>query len=130
VLTNILSNAHKYTPHGGSITISARVRERNLDSKNRDLGPAVHFTIADTGLGISEADLKKLFTTYFRSTNPEALEQPGTGLGLTITREIILKHGGLIWVESGGLIWVESELGKGTRFHFTIPLAPEPVPTP
>jgi len=82
----------------------------------------VHFTIADTGLGISEADLKKLFTTYFRSTNPEALEQPGTGLGLTITREIILKH--------GGLIWVESELGKGTRFHFTIPLAPEPVPTP
>jgi signal transduction histidine kinase len=122
VLTNILSNAHKYTPHGGSITISARVRERNLDSKNRDLGPAVHFTIADTGLGISEADLKKLFTTYFRSTNPEALEQPGTGLGLTITREIILKH--------GGLVWVESELGKGTRFHFTIPLATEAVTTP
>jgi signal transduction histidine kinase len=121
VLTNLLSNAYKYTPEGGAITVSARVRERNLDSKNRDLGPAVQFTVADTGLGISEADLKKLFTTYFRSSNPEALEQPGTGLGLTITREIILKH--------GGLVWVESQLGKGTQFHFTIPLAPEPAPT-
>jgi signal transduction histidine kinase len=122
VLTNLVSNAYKYTPAGGAITIRARRRDRNLDQKNRDLGPAVHVTIADTGMGISESDQKKLFTTYFRSTNPEALEQPGTGLGLTITREIIVKH--------GGLLWVESELGKGTQFHFIIPLAAEPVPTP
>ncbi len=70
---------------------------------------------------LSEDDLAKLFTPYFRSDNPAAREQPGTGLGLTITHGIIARH--------GGQIWVESELGTGTAFHFTLPLTAETQPS-
>jgi signal transduction histidine kinase len=64
---------------------------------------------------MSQDDIHQLFTPYFRSQNPLAQEQLGTGLGLTITRGIIEQH--------HGEIWVESVLGEGTTFHFTIPLA-------
>jgi signal transduction histidine kinase len=114
VLTNLVSNAHKYTPPDGKIRIAARVEEDARDNKGRQLDPQLHISITDTGIGMSEEDLHRLFTAYFRSDNPLAREQPGTGLGLTITRGIIERH--------GGQIWVESELGKGTSFHFTVPL--------
>jgi signal transduction histidine kinase len=117
VLTNLVSNAHKYSPSGGTITISARPDVRPLDAKGHVLPPALVATVRDTGIGMSEEDLARLFTPYFRSDNPEAREQPGTGLGLTITRGIIEGH--------GGAIWVESQLGSGTAFHFSIPLARE-----
>jgi signal transduction histidine kinase len=122
VLTNLVSNAYKYTPPDGDIYINAEVMDRNLDSKGRDMGPALHVNVQDSGIGMSEEDLAKLFTPYFRSDNPLTREQPGTGLGLTITRGIIAGH--------SGRIWVESQLDKGTIFHFTVPLAkeePEPV---
>ncbi len=122
VLTNLVSNAYKYTPEGGRITLQARTAETNLDGKGRNLGPALHITVADTGIGMSEEDLKQLFTPYFRSDNPLAREQPGTGLGLTIVHGIVERH--------GGRIWVESQLGQGTAFHFTIPLAAEPAEQP
>jgi signal transduction histidine kinase len=77
----------------------------------------LHIAVQDSGIGMSEEDLAKLFTPYFRSDNPMAREQPGTGLGLTITRGIVEGH--------GGQIWVESTLGTGTTFHFTVPLATE-----
>jgi signal transduction histidine kinase len=114
VLTNLVSNAHKYTPEDGTIRIGAHVEEDMLDNKGRPLPPQLHISIADTGIGMTEEDLHRLFTAYFRSDNPLAREQPGTGLGLTITRGIIERH--------GGQIWVESELGRGTTFHFTVPL--------
>jgi signal transduction histidine kinase len=117
VLTNLVSNAHKYSPSGGTITISARPDVRPLDAKGHALPPALVATVRDTGIGMSEEDLARLFTPYFRSDNPEAREQPGTGLGLTITRGIIEGH--------GGAIWVESQLGSGTAFHFSLPLARE-----
>lgn len=117
VLTNMVSNAWKYSPENTEIIIAAEVQTRNLDSKGRDQGPALHISVKDSGIGMSEEDLAKLFTPYFRSDNPLTREQPGTGLGLTITRGIIQQH--------KGDIWVESELGKGTTFHFTVPVAVE-----
>jgi signal transduction histidine kinase len=119
VLTNLVSNAHKYTPPEGTITVSAQVIEAVYDNKNRSLGPFLQISVSDTGIGMSEEDLIKLFTPYFRSENPQAREQPGTGLGLTITHGIVQRH--------GGKIWVESILNQGTTFFFTVPLAAEPA---
>jgi signal transduction histidine kinase len=104
VLTNLVSNACKFTPKKGRITITAA-----LD------GDFVRVSVADNGMGISEEDQQKLFhTRYFRSSNVEALEQSGTGLGLYIAKNIIEAH--------GGKIWVESALDKGSTFHFTVPI--------
>jgi signal transduction histidine kinase len=113
VLTNLVSNAHKYTPFGGKITIMAEAVPNIWDSQ----GPSdvLHFYVRDTGIGMSEEDQARLFTPYFRSDNPLAREQPGTGLGLVIVHGIVEQH--------GGQIWVESKLGEGTTFHVTVPLA-------
>ena len=97
--------------------MAAHVDSNARNNKGRLLEPRLHVSVTDTGIGMSADDLGKLFTPYFRSDNPLTREQPGTGLGLTITRGIIEGH--------GGSIWVESELGKGTTFHFSIPLAAE-----
>jgi signal transduction histidine kinase len=117
VLTNLVSNAHKYSPPEGRIVISGKVDNDRVNGKGNPIGPVLHVAVQDTGIGMSEEDQAKLFTPYFRSENPLAREQPGTGLGLTITRGIVERHGGEIWLESG--------LGKGTIFHFTVPLASE-----
>jgi PAS domain S-box-containing protein len=107
VLNNLVSNACKYTPSGG-ITISA-VPD----------GEFLEVTVSDTGVGLSRADMKKLFTKFFRAKNPATSETAGTGLGLAISKSIIEKH--------EGEIWVESRPGKGSAFHFTLPLV-EPLP--
>ena len=117
VLTNLVSNANKYTPAGGRITIQARAT-RNVWNPQQ-AAEVIHCSVQDTGIGMSEEDMSRLFTPYFRSENPKTREQPGTGLGLAITRGLIELH--------GGVIWVESELDAGSTFHFTIPVAAEPA---
>lgn len=117
VLTNLVSNAHKYTPAQGTITISAGVVAKNTGKASAPTSEMMQIMVRDTGIGMSETDLMRLFTPYFRSENPLAREQPGTGLGLTITRGIIERH--------GGEIWVESEINVGTAFYFTVPVATE-----
>lgn len=113
VLTNFVSNAHKYTPEGGTITLNAEVSENRW---NPDGAPTViHCSVIDTGIGMDEEDLKRLSTPYFRSDNPAAQAEKGTGLGMTITYALIEAH--------GGQVWVESELGAGSTFHFTVPLS-------
>lgn len=107
VLNNLISNAYKYTFSGG-ITVSA-VPD----------GEYLEVTVTDTGVGIAKEDLRKLFTKFFRVKNPATRETAGTGLGLAISKSIIEKH--------EGEIWVESRPGKGSAFHFTLPLV-EPVP--
>jgi PAS domain S-box-containing protein len=107
VVNNLISNAYKYTFSGG-ITVSA-VPD----------GEFLEVTVRDTGVGISKEDQKKLFTRFFRVKNPATRETSGSGLGLAITKSIVEKHEGEIWVES----WP----GKGSAFHFTLPLV-EPVP--
>jgi signal transduction histidine kinase len=117
VLTNLVSNANKYTPPGGKITITA----------DRAGGPAgtgslevIHVAVKDNGFGISDEDQQKIFTKFFRSEDQNIREAPGTGLGLNITRYLVEMQ--------GGRIWFESELGKGTAFHFTVPLAETGIP--
>ncbi|MEL6148147.1 MAG: GAF domain-containing protein [Chloroflexota bacterium] len=117
VMTNFVSNANKYSPNGSTITLDARVVEGKRDGTGKLPGDLLHITVADNGIGISKEDQKNMFKEYFRSTNDEAKTQPGTGLGMYLTRKLILQH--------GGEVWLESELGKGTTFHFTIPLAPK-----
>ena len=113
VLTNLVTNAHKYSPDQSTITLFAQPNRNIWDSKGA--AEVLHFYVKDAGIGISAEDQAQLFRPYFRTTNPEALDQPGTGLGLVIVRGIVLQH--------GGQIWVESELGHGSTFHVTIPLA-------
>ncbi|WP_181313013.1 sensor histidine kinase [Nocardioides campestrisoli] len=104
VVTNLLSNAVKYSDPGASV----RVR---LDR----VGEEVVLTVADEGLGISEADQEHLFTEFFRSTDARALGRPGTGLGLTIVRRVVDGH--------GGRIEVDSTVGVGTTFRVVLPAA-------
>lgn len=104
VLTNLVSNAVKYTPEGGTITVSLS----RADCE-------VQLSVTDEGIGISVHDQMQLFTEFFRSTNPVALAQPGTGLGLAIVARIVERH--------RGRIEVASELGVGSTFRVFIPAA-------
>jgi signal transduction histidine kinase len=128
VVTNLVSNAHKYSPPESTITITAKViasddailveRNKNRKQKVKYNSPYLYGTVSDTGIGMSEDDLRKLFRErYFRSEDQRAQDQPGTGLGMMITQTIMQLH--------HGEIWVTSQLDVGTTFHFIIPLAPE-----
>jgi signal transduction histidine kinase len=113
IVTNLISNAHKYTPNGGQIIAAAETSTNHWDPD----GPrqVVHFWVQDNGIGIAEEDQSKIFQKFFRSEDPKTREVTGTGLGLNITRSLIELQ--------GGRIWFESEFRKGTTFHFTIPVA-------
>ncbi len=106
IVTNLVSNAYKYTPAGGQITITAKPYNGEIQ------GVAV--TVQDTGYGISEEDQLKLFTTFFRSADDRVREEPGTGLGLAITKKMVESHGGVLTFESAP--------GQGSAFTFTMPL--------
>lgn len=102
ILTNLLSNAHKYTPPGGSITITAQAEEGR-----------VRVDVQDTGIGLSPDDQSRLFTKFFRAQHGATQGVGGTGLGLAITRALAELH--------GGEITVTSALGQGSTFSFTLP---------
>lgn len=113
VLVNLISNAYKYTPTGGTITVSAREAENQWDPGGARR--VVHISVGDTGIGISEEDQKKIFQKFFRSEDPKTREVTGTGLGLNITRSLVEMQ--------GGKIWFESQFRQGTTFHFTVPVS-------
>ncbi|MFP4322679.1 MAG: GAF domain-containing protein [Anaerolineales bacterium] len=117
IFINFLTNANKYTPADGHIVVRATAADNEWDPKGARR--VLHIEIQDDGYGISQEDLERLFEKYFRSTNQKALDEKGTGLGLTLTRQLI--------EQQGGKIWVESELEQGTTFHFTLPLTTEIV---
>lgn len=106
VLTNLLSNACKYSPPNTDVQVSI---ERSFNEKNE---PIVWCSVKDSGYGISEEDQAKLFTKFFRSNDPNVRLSSGTGLGLFITKGIIELH--------GGELTFDSQLGKGTTFAFSI----------
>jgi signal transduction histidine kinase len=118
VLTNFISNAHKYSQEGGTIKLQAEAVQQYTNRKGQKVGPMMKISITDDGIGMSEEDLGRIFREdYFRSDNELARQQKGTGLGMMITQRIIEGH--------RGEVWVESELGKGSTFHFVVPLASE-----
>jgi signal transduction histidine kinase len=113
VLTNLVSNAHKYTPDGGRVLVGAEATFNQWDPAGAK--QVVHLWVRDNGIGISIEDQAKIFQRFFRSDDSKAREAPGTGLGLNITRSLVEMQ--------GGRIWFDSEFRKGTTFHFTIPVA-------
>lgn len=114
ILTNLISNAYKYTPPGGQITISAAPVPAAGD------GRMVQVDVADTGIGIRTEDQDRIFEKFFRADDRRVTDVPGTGLGLNITRNLVKMQ--------GGRIWFDSEYGHGTTFHFTLPCAQVSTP--
>ena len=127
VATNLVSNAIKYTPDGGQVNVSLKkmscqeLKTIDADSPVVDLmftnnkNGYLVLAVKDTGIGISAEDQKKLFTRFFRSKKVLKSETEGTGLGLYITKSIVNLH--------QGDIWFSSELGKGSTFYFSLPIA-------
>jgi signal transduction histidine kinase len=108
VLGNLIGNAIKFTPEGGRIWISFARRGRNADELVVEVG--------DTGRGIARDHYDLIFREFAQVDASPSRPHHGTGLGLAIARKLVELH----W----GTIWVESELGKGSRFFFTLPLNP------
>jgi signal transduction histidine kinase/putative methionine-R-sulfoxide reductase with GAF domain len=113
IMVNLVSNANKYMPEGGVVTIGAEKTANTWDPNGA--AEVVHIWVQDTGIGISLEDQKKVFVKFFRSEDSKAREAPGTGLGLNITKSLVEMM--------GGRIWFESEFRHGTTFHFTVPVA-------
>ncbi len=103
VLQNLLDNALQYTQPDGQIVVQAKAAERE-----------VVLTVADTGIGIPEAEQARIFERFYRVDAARSREVGGTGLGLSIAKHLVEAH--------GGRIWVESEVGRGSQFHFSVPV--------
>ncbi|MFO7166996.1 MAG: ATP-binding protein [Chloroflexota bacterium] len=104
VIINLLANALRYTPAGGSVTVSLVPYE-----------DYVRLTVRDTGIGIAPEHLPLIFERFYRVDKSRARASGGTGIGLTIARHLVYANGGEIWAESEGL-------GKGAAFHLTLPI--------
>jgi GAF domain-containing protein/anti-sigma regulatory factor (Ser/Thr protein kinase) len=111
ILLNLLSNAVKFTPEGGRIGISARQADGSVE-----------ISVSDTGIGIAPEDQGTIFEEFRQVGGDYAHKKEGTGLGLTLAKKFVELH--------GGKIWVESEVGKGSKFTFTLPMSPHPFPLP
>lgn len=103
VVVNLLGNAGKYTPEGGRVALKVNLDENHL-----------HIAVEDTGVGISEEELPHVFDKFFRSDDPRVQEESGTGLGLSLAREVVHMH--------GGDITVESVINQGSTFTVTLPV--------
>lgn len=106
VLNNIVGNAIKYSNKGGQITIRAGYAPEDPEF--------VRLSVSDQGIGIPKSEIARVFEKFYRVGGKQTKEVKGTGLGLAITRSLVELQ--------GGRIWVESEVGKGSTFHFTIPI--------
>lgn len=105
VLTNLATNAYKYTPDGGTITLRARWAEPDR----------IEFSVQDTGIGLSPENIARLGTKFWRAEDDYTRSQPGTGLGFAITRSLV--------EQMGSRIKIESTVGKGSSFTFSVAIA-------
>lgn len=106
ILRNLIENGIKFTPDNGTITIRAQLSDEEHH--------AIHITVADTGCGISSEECEKIFERLYQGTSSIEAGRKGLGLGLSICKELVSRH--------GGRIWVESRLGHGSNFFFTLPI--------
>jgi signal transduction histidine kinase len=102
VFMNLVSNAVKYTPAGGSVAVRAWSEDDYIKVK-----------VSDTGIGIPEEALPRIFDEFYRAKNAKAVEKEGTGLGLAIAKDVVEQH--------GGQISVESTVGQGSTFYVILP---------
>jgi signal transduction histidine kinase/DNA-binding response OmpR family regulator len=117
ILFNLLSNAFKFTPEGGKITLTVETQEQGFDEEKE----WVTIAISDTGIGIEPAKKEQIFDRFFQSRGPSSVLNQGTGIGLSIAKEFIKLH--------GGTIEVESEMGKGTTFKVFLPFIRMEIPS-
>jgi signal transduction histidine kinase len=110
ILTNLVSNAYRYTPNGGTIRIAAG----EADQAGIPSG-YLCVSVSDTGIGMSRGEVAKLGEKFFRGTHDLVRHQPGSGLGMCITRHLVLLH--------GSTLRIESEPDQGSTFSFTVPVA-------
>jgi two-component system phosphate regulon sensor histidine kinase PhoR len=104
ILANLVDNAVRYTRPGGEVSIYAA-----------NDGDRVSVKVSDTGIGIPEAELSRIFERFYRVDKARSRESGGTGLGLSIVKHLVEAH--------GGRIEVRSTLGEGSTFVFTLPSA-------
>ena len=118
VLNNLISNALRYTPEGGKISLQARQRQGSRS--------AVEVSVTDTGPGIAADDLPWVFDRFYRADKSRARTSGGTGLGLAIAKQLVEAHGGRIWAESPASL--DASLPKGTRMTFILPISGDSSP--
>ncbi len=124
VLMNLVGNAIKFTPAGGSVMITARYMGGTESGAQRiaetaaELGDVIEVAVADTGIGIPAEELESIFSEFRQVDSSITREYEGSGLGLSIAKRFIELH--------GGAIWAQSEVGKGSIFYFTVPLQAQP----
>jgi len=109
--THLLSNAIRYTPEGGQVTVSLQT--------GQEQGQVIG-AVSDTGIGIAVEDIAPIFEEFYRTEEAKAMQETGTGLGLPIVQQVVEKY--------GGTIEVESVVGQGSTFRFTLPLANQGLP--
>ena len=109
VVTNLLHNAIKFTPEGGKVTILAGLNSQT----DVDNEPMVLIQVIDSGMGIPQEDLSRIFERFYKSDRARTRGGSGTGLGLAIARHLVEAH--------NGRIWAKSKIGKGSTFYFTLP---------
>jgi signal transduction histidine kinase len=117
ILFNLLINAAKYSPRGGEIALS--VREPAALPDDHPPGRFLLVAVRDQGIGIAPEDQTRIWERFYRVDNTNTRRIGGTGLGLSITRALVELH--------GGRIWLESDVGKGSTFFFTVPIATEMI---
>jgi len=111
ILTNLLSNAFKYTPENGIITVQTKVISRNGILKNKEV---IQIAVVDNGEGIPEEDIGQIFDRFYQSDNSQLLQQEGSGIGLALTKELVELH--------NGNISAISTIGEGTQIKFQLPV--------
>ncbi len=121
ILLNLLSNAIKFTPRGGRVTASAQHLEMSADAGQPQLPspPAILIRVQDSGIGIPEESVSKVFEAFFQIDSTSTREYGGTGLGLSIVKNFVEAHGGRVWVETGE--------EAGTIFNVSLPVNPTPA---
>ena len=122
VLVNLISNAIKFTRPDGEVRVYAELapmqRPFEEDFFGEEVADALRVSVSDTGIGIPDDQLTRIFDAFYQVDSSSTREHGGAGLGLSIVRKLIEAH--------GGEVWVESVVGVGTTFHFTLPIATAP----